>query len=103
MITISASSLEYVRCAVKSTLNGAPYNPTNDAVQFSFTTGPSAPGTWNTGSWETDSVAGTQYIARCLVGPSGTITLTPGTYTIWVKITDNPEVPVKQPGQLKVY
>ena len=103
MISVSSLSLEFIRYAVKAIVNGvSPYNPTGDVVRFAFTTGPNvAPTTWYVGSWETS--AGPVYIARCLVGPAGAATLAVGTYTVWLKITDNPEVPVRQVGQLKVY
>lgn len=103
MITISSASLEFVRYAVKATVGGnASYNPTSDTLQFGFTSSPSKqPTTWYPGSWEVD--AGSVYVARCLIGPSGTVALPAATYNVWIKITDDPEIPVKQPGQLKIY
>jgi hypothetical protein len=58
---------------------------------------------WVSGSWETVSTNVLYpYNARCLVGPSGTISLNTGTYVIYMKITDNPEIPVLVGGQLVV-
>lgn len=45
-----------------------------------------------------DWVAGA---ARVLIGAAGVVLL-PGTYTVWVRITDNPEVPVLQAGELVI-
>ncbi len=105
MISMSASSLQYIRYAVKATVNGNPdYNPTSDTVEFGFTPSPSAvpaSDAWIDGSWETDP--GPVYVARCLVGPDGDATLAVGVYSVWVRITDSPEIPIRQPGQLKIY
>lgn len=100
MITILAQSLEYVQVQVTVPGTSQPYNPTSDVVQFAFEANGAAPVTWYTGTWFTP-VANT-YFAQCLVGPSGTVTLTPGLYTVWVKITDNPEIIVRTPGMIRV-
>ena len=58
---------------------------------------------WQSGSWDTDSTNILYpYSAKCLVGPAGTITLGIGTYIIYVKVTDNPEIPVLITGQLAI-
>lgn len=102
---ISTASLEYVRVPVSATASGAAVNPTSGTVQMAFIDGTSAPasGDWKTASWETDS--GTEpdtYYARCLVGTGGAVTLTAATYSVWVKVTDSPEVPVRRAGLLRV-
>lgn len=100
-MNISALSTEYVRVPVLTT-----FNPTNDVVQFAFLVDGTQPssGDWKAGSWETDTINGiTTYYARCLIGPTGgTMTLVAGSYRIWLKITDNPEVPVRIAGTLIV-
>jgi hypothetical protein len=104
-LVIPVGSLEYVRVPVYATSSGAQVNPTGDVVQMAFLPGSQAPesGDWKTASWDTDATTTpTTYRARCLVGPAGTVTLTRGTYTVWVKITDSPEVPVRAVGSLKV-
>lgn len=97
-VTLSTASLEYVRVPVSATVNGAAVDPTSDTVKFAFKSDGTTPvsGDFVAGSWET-AVTGTvtTYLARCLVGPSGTTTLAAGTYQIWVKVTDNPEVPIR--------
>lgn len=99
-------STEYVLIPVAATNAGAPYNPTNDTVQFAFM--PNAvqqPVTsdWVNGSWET---VATNFIypynAKCLVGPSGSTALTLGVYAVFLKITDNPEIPVRAVAQLTI-
>jgi hypothetical protein len=102
VLTVLASSTEYVFVPVSAMGSGSPVNPVGDVVQFAFLPGNTAPGTASfvTGTWFSP-IANTYY-AACLVGPLGSASLTPGTYTIWVKITDNPEVPVRTPGQLQV-
>jgi hypothetical protein len=101
-ITISALSTEYVQVPVQAMVAGSPYNPTADVVQFSFVpSGSAAPGSWNTGSW--DTTVNDIYLAQCLVGPgSSGVVLAQGTYAVWVKITDSPEVPVKPAGTLAI-
>lgn len=106
-------TLEYLRLRVSAAVNGnQSYNPTNDAVQIGFvpkgggnlqSTAPTNP-QWYNGSWETTTITGqTAYVARVLVGPGGTFTPTAGTaYWVWIKITDNPEIPARQIAELVV-
>ncbi|WP_157875966.1 hypothetical protein [Peterkaempfera griseoplana] len=103
MQSIPAASREYVLVSVTATVEAAPYDPTGDLVEFSFP-GPGAdPVTWVPGSWDTHPVPGTStFTARCLVGPGGDVTLAQGRYAVWVRITDNPEVPVRQAGLLAI-
>jgi len=96
----------YYLVPVTATKAGAAYNPTSDAVQFAFM--PQAtqvPGNsdWVTGSWDSDTSSVLYpYNAKCLVGPSGTTTLGIGTYYVYVKITDSPEIPVLLAGVLQI-
>lgn len=105
-IQINHLSTEYILVPVQATKAGNAYNPTSDTVQFAFMTTPTQVpqvSDWVSGSWDTDSSNFLYpYSAKCLVGPSGTITLTVGTYVIYVKIQDNPEIPVLTAGQLIV-
>ena len=102
---VSSLSLEYVRVAVRATANGSAVDVSADTVTMAFPLAGVDPsvGDWKTSSWETDATSSpTVYYARCLVGPSGTVTLAEGTYDVWVKITDNPEVPARKAGELFV-
>jgi hypothetical protein len=106
--TIGMSQLAtmYVLIPVTATKAGVPYNPTGDTVQFAFMPTPTQVpqnADWVSGSWETDtSEVLYPYLAQCLVGPSGTITLGIGTYIIYLKVSDNPETPVLITGQLEI-
>lgn len=104
MYVIYAVSAEYVRVSVAASVNGTDIDPTGDAVQLAFTLQGALPGAgdWKTASWETDP---TQlppiHYARALVGPSGVVQLAPGLYDVFLKVIDNPELPVKKSGPLR--
>lgn len=106
-IGISHLSLQYVGIPVTATTtSGAAYNPTSDTVQMAFmpqaTQFPSS-GDWKTATWGTDtSNLLFPYAAYCLVGPGGTITLGLGSYYMYLKVTDSPEIPVLVAGILQV-
>lgn len=106
MKTQSALTLEYVPASVTVTVGGNPLNPTGDTVQFAFMPDGVNPGIgdWKTGSWDgmQPRPTGNAYLAQCLVGPGGTVALTPGVYTMWIKIVDSPEVPVIPCGLLTI-
>ena len=94
---IAAGSTMYVKVPISATSAGNPITLTADAVAIAFTTPGGTPATWFTGTWEGTGTA------RVLVGPGGALTLTPGTYWVWVKVTDNPEIPAEQVGILIIY
>lgn len=97
----SSLSLEYVKVAVVIKQAGAIIDPTALPVEMAFKEPQVEPvgGDWQTASWET---AGSNYLARCLVGPGGTIALTDGTYIVWVKVTGSPEIPVRAVETLEI-
>lgn len=101
MINQLATSLQYVPVIVTA-MGG---NPTTDVVAMAFTTsGEPQPGDWKSATWDTTTALGAnQYLAQCLVGPGGTVQLAAGQYSIWVKVTDNPEVPILPAGTLGIY
>lgn len=106
---IAAISLKYID-PVKITaedLDGVAFDPTSDTVKFAFVadgTDLSSSSTFYTGLWGTKVTGSTsEYRATCLIGPGGgQVTLAPGVYNVWVKITDSPEVPVEFCGQLVI-
>lgn len=105
MLEVSALSLTYVRVAVRNRQSGVFIDPTGGAVQMAFPASGTDPvsGDWKTASWETDAtLTPDAYYARCLVGPSGTVTLAAGTYDVWVKPTATPEIPVIKAGPMRV-
>ncbi|MET7746196.1 hypothetical protein [Streptomyces sp. NPDC005385] len=105
MQSIDRDSREYVEAEVTATVQGLAYDPTSDLVEFAFTAIGARPGTWYTGGWDgTQPIPGTNaYRAQVLVGPSSAgPVLAKGKYTVWIRITDNPEQPVIAYGQLTV-
>jgi len=105
MITLAALSTQYIEIPVTELASGLPADPTTNPVHVAFMLGRAQPdtGDWKTGSWETSGVNGA-YFARVLVGPNGgVITLTPGLYTVWLKIDASPETPIMQTGNVTVY
>ena len=105
-IGMSHLATMYVYVPFAVTKSGLPYNPAGDAVVFAFMPTPTqVPGVsdWVAGSWDTDTTDIIYpYSAKCLVGPAGTINLGIGTYVIYTKVTDNPEIPVLITGQLQI-
>lgn len=104
-LEISSTASMYVKVPVYATKNGLPLNPTADVVDMAFLTSEQAAptsGQWNVASWET---AGTTlnpvYLVRCLVGTGGVV-LAVGSYQVWVKIIDNPEVVIMPAGELEI-
>lgn len=108
MITRSVLDTEYLAFPVALTVGGTPINPTTDAVAFAFMPSPAnadpATGDWHTASWTTTGNGG--YLAQVLVGPaSGGVVPAPagaGLWNVWIKVTDNPQVPVWLAGTLKL-
>ena len=106
MITRSVLDTEYLTFSVSLEVDGQPYNPTGDTVQFAFMPVPPSadpgPGDWHAGSW--DTVAPGAYNAQVLVGPeNGGVALTQGVeYFVWIRITDSPEVVVRRQDVLQI-
>jgi hypothetical protein len=93
MLRISSQSTEYILVAVTASVV-----VTGDPVALAFTAPGADPvsGDWLTGSWVNGK-------ARILVGPGGAKTLTAGSWDLWVRVTDNPEIPVRRVDQITVY
>jgi hypothetical protein len=105
-IGMSQLSTQYVLIPVTATKAGVAYNPTSDTVTMAFMPTPTqVPQTSDfvAGSWSTNASSVLfPYSAKCLVGPAGTITLGIGTYVIYLKVSDSPEIPVLIVGQLQI-
>lgn len=98
---ISRLSTEYVIVPVSEQVNDSIADPTGDVVEFAFTTGYGVtPSVWHTGNWDSTLIQGIWYNAKCLIGPSSSVNLAAGTYTVWIRVTSSPEVPVRQSGTL---
>lgn len=103
MLKISILSTVFVKSRITATKNGLTYNPTADVVEVAFV-GPGVtptPADWHAASWETGGIG--VYYARLLVGPVAGLALPVGTYVMWARITDNPEVPALEAGPLRIY
>jgi len=96
-------TVEYYPVRVRPKKAGVPYDPTADPVLFQFVPKGASldPDEWVTGIWETD--ADGEFWALCLVGTGGAAVLPVGTYTVYVSVTDSPEVPQDRVGTLKLY
>lgn len=57
--------------------------------------------TWRTAAWT--GSAGTARGAAILIGPGTSHVIPKGTYNVWSKLTDSPEVPETFHGRLTVY
>jgi hypothetical protein len=105
-IGMSQLSTQYVFIPVSATKSGVPYNPTGDAVVFAFMpTATAVPqvSDWVAASWDTNTSSVLfPYSAKCLVGPAGTTNPGIGRYYMYLKITDNPEIPVLLGGLLEI-
>ena len=88
---ISSLSVEYLHVDIECSVN-----PTSDTVSFAFmnTTGAPTVSDWVSGSWD-NTITSSPYRAKCLIGTGGKVLAT-GSYIIWVKVTDSPEIPVRK-------
>lgn len=94
---IATISDEYCLVDIRARLD-----PTADVVEMAFMATTDKPGDddWQTGSWEPYGGRG-PYVARCLIGDGDdAVALDAGKYTVWVRITDDPEIPAKPAGNL---
>lgn len=104
-IFVPNDSTEYVAVAVTVFKDGFVQNLGSDPVQMAFrsvlTVGDVlAPLVFVDAEWE---VVRDVYYARALVGPESDSDLSIGTYTIWVKIYNTPQLPIrKSPTLLEI-
>jgi hypothetical protein len=102
-----AQSLEFVRVAVGASEAGVSVDPTGDAVSLAFITeGSSVDGStaFTAATWETDASDPDNpvFYARVLVGPSGSYVPVANTAVdIYVRVSDNPEIPIRKSGTLR--
>lgn len=106
VIVMSALSTQYCVVPVTAvTPAGAAYDPTADPVSFAFIPdggGQPGPGDWTGGTWATTTSTNGTYSAQILIGPAAGLNLGPGNYGIWVRISDDPEVPVIEADSLRI-
>lgn len=97
--TIPAVSTEYLHGPVTAsvTLDAQP-------IQVAFVTPasatPSDTTAWVGAEWE--GTAGTTRTWRVLIGPGTSSPLAAGTYAVWMKLTDTPEIPVRKHDTLTI-
>lgn len=101
-INFAAISTQYVSVNITAEAGGMSMNPTSDAVNFAFISGPTEPmsGDWNAGIWANDDAP---YVAQILIGPSGGLVLDAGSYIIWVQVISDPQVAAFPVGKLTIY
>lgn len=105
-VELPAETLEYVLVDVEAWDSGYKIDPTAATVEFAFLNNdddrPDDNAGWVTGDWEQ---ANRSYFARCLIGPgspSGVVLVAGTTRYVWVRITNDPERPVKYSGTIEV-
>ena len=97
-VTKSVLSTVFIPAKVSAHLfnTAVVYDPTGDVVEAAFKlpgVNPTGPD-WKAASWVTTGVG--RFFALCLVGPGpgAVLDLPAGTYKMWLRITDNPEIPI---------
>jgi len=97
---VSFLSREEIRVPITAREAGAVVVPTGDVVSFAFTLGGVDPSAFTAGAWETDTTTEPDtYYATIQVGGTGSgaaVVLAKGVYTVWVKVADSPDIPVKR-------
>lgn len=90
LLTLPHISVEYITAP----LTGAPVDIVGDPVQVALAPYATAVETvtWAAAEWDPDA----DTTIRWLYGGD----LDPGMYTLWSKVTDNPEIPVKKHGHV---
>jgi hypothetical protein len=100
---IPFGATEYVNVNVSLAVLGlGSSSPTGDAVYMAFlqTVGTPQTSDWKTAAWTTQSAP---YIASVLVGPdNGGLNLAKGSYYVWLKLVDTPEVTFILAGTLSI-
>jgi len=71
-------------------------------VEMSLVAYGTDPGAWTAAQWHPTQDADSERDAILLVGEGSPTELLPGTYSVWVRISDNPERPVLHAGGLRV-
>jgi len=97
-VELAETSTEFVHANVTATAQGDPVT-LSDPPEVAFVTGSGNPGPadWHAAEWD-DSAA------RIMVGPEGgELTLTPGSYWMWIKWTAGTETPVHRAGRIRIY
>lgn len=97
MTTIPSISVEYAR--VRLTADVTLDSQTIEMAFVSGYTGEPASGDWHAATWLTPS--GTARTAGVLIGTGGLV-LAEGTWSVWWRLTDSPEVPARRAGTITI-
>jgi hypothetical protein len=95
-----ADTLEYATATIT-----ADHDITGKVIEVSLPVTANPPVTWVAADVvEVTAEAGGRYKAkyRVLIGPAGQFTLTPQVYDWTVRLTDDPEIPVRKVDQLTI-
>lgn len=102
---VASTSVEFLRAWVDSASNGEDgATLSSQAVAFTFTTkvgSPSEDATWRGATWI--GSPGTARAATILIGPGTSNVIAKGSYNVYARVTDTPEIPVVLVGRLTVY
>jgi hypothetical protein len=97
-LRIPVSSTEYLKVAVTADVTLSAQ--TVDVAVIAARGRPTAPD-WKPAAWT--GTPGTTRTAMLLIGPDSDVVLPVADYDIWVKLTDNPEIPTDPAGRLTIY
>jgi hypothetical protein len=84
-------SLEYLHVPLSIDVEGAEFE-----LAFTAYGDETDPSEWHAATYADGSV-------RVLVGPGGAVELAVGDYMVWVRVTANPEIPVRQAGRIVIF
>lgn len=107
-LNLHTDTKEYVFFPVQATeADGDVLDISTDTVHVAFTAVGSEPasGDWIAAAWEAGGPVNGYYRAFLLVGgvgSSATKELADGLWSAWIRVTDNPERPVRRAGLIRV-
>lgn len=90
MANVPASSTEYLHIPVADGSAGIP-----GEIAVIASCGEPVESDWKTAVWDDGSY-------KLLIGPEGVLTLTQGTYTVWIRLDAPPESVVRRSGPVRV-
>lgn len=98
---ISALSRQYIIIPIEGKDDNGTIDPTAFPVEFAFLLQDGIPAVdtiWYAGTWftETQAYLPDIYKAKVLIGPSGQVALTPGSWDVWVRVTHTVEQPIEK-------
>lgn len=96
-IDFNLGTLENLRARVVVSEDAV--DPTSLVVEFALPLEGVAPSTWVAGTWE---IGGPPYYAHVIAGVGQTLDPAAGTYDLWLRLTDTPEIPIRLTGKVVV-